>query len=64
MKLWASRQAGPHLLGNLGYIQLVVELSGQPRKALGTGCSLPTADSIPVALQRCLLTLGHSEDLA
>lgn len=61
---WASGQAGAHLLGNLGHIQLVLELSSQPREALGTGCGPPTADSIPVALQCCLLTLGHREDAA
>lgn len=57
-----SRHA--HLLGDLGHIQLIPELSGQPRKALGAGCSLPTADGVPVALQRWLLPLGHSEDTA
>lgn len=60
--LWASWQAGPHLLCDPGHIQLVMELSSQPRKALGAGCSLPIADGIPVAPQRPLLTLGHGED--
>lgn len=50
-----------YLLGDLGHVQLIPELSGQPRKAPGAGCSLPTADSVPVALQRWLLPLGHSE---
>lgn len=55
---------GPHLLGDLGHIQLVPELSSQPRKAPGAGCSLPTTHSVLVALKRGLLTLGHSEDPA
>lgn len=59
-----SGQAGPHLLGDLGHVQLVPELIGQPREALGTCSSLPTADSILVALQGPLLTLRHSEDSA
>ena len=62
--LWASWQAGPHLPGDLGHIQLVPEFSSQPCKALGTRCGLPSADGVPVALQRYLLTLGHPEDLA
>ena len=61
----AGRLAGrPHLLGDLGCIQLVPELSSQPREAVSTGCSLPSADCVPVSLQCCLLTPGHSEDPA
>ena len=54
----------PHLLGDLGRIQLVPELSSQLREAVGTRHSLPSADRIPVTLQRCLLTPGHSKDPA
>lgn len=61
----ASWQAGPpHLLGDLGHVQLVPELGGQPREAPGTGCGLPTADRVPIALQCRLLTPGHREDPA
>lgn len=61
----AGRLAGrPHLLGDLGCIQLVPELSSQPRETVSTCCSLPSADRIPVSLQRCLLTPGYSEDPA
>lgn len=65
LDLRASWQAGPpHLLGDLVHIQLVLELCGQLRKALGTGYGLPTADNVPIALQCWLLTLVHSEDPA
>lgn len=62
--LLANWQAGPHLLGNLGCVQLVPELSGQITEALGTSCSLPTADSIPVALKVYLMTLRHGKNPA
>lgn len=60
--LLASWQAGTHLLGNLGHVQLVPELSGQITEALGTSRSRPTADSIPVVLQVYLMTLGHGKN--
>lgn len=62
--LLANWQAGPHLLGNLGCVQLVPELSGQITEALGTSCSLPAAYSIPVALELYLMTLRHGKNPA
>jgi hypothetical protein len=62
--LLANWQAGPHLLSNLGCVQLVPELSGQIAEALGTSCSLPTAHSIPVALKVYLMTLRHGKNPA
>lgn len=62
---WASWQAAPpHLLGDLGHIQLVLELHRQPREAPGTGRGLPAADGVPVAPQGWELPPGHGEDAA